>query len=369
MPGFLLRHRVPRRACSLAVLALLCAVALVLLPAAILLDGLISTLIRLGTGRPGRRRVTRLACFAAAYLGAEATGLVRVPLLRRSDEDAHFALLDRLLARLFRTARRAFRLRVLPPEQGLELPDGPLLVLSRHAGPGDSFLLVYALLEVARRRPLVVLKRILTLDPLIDLVLGRTRSCFVGRGAPARAEATERIGELSASLGPRDALLLFPEGGNFTAARRERLLARLRRQRRWRLLPKAAALDHVLPAQPAGAFAAIEAAPPGTHVVFLAHTGLDRLESLADVWRAIPLADSVQLAWWAVPLAEIPAEEQAQLTWLDRHWARIDAWIDARATPVPEPVPEAAVEREPELEPELDLGSAPAVAPGESAPI
>ena len=239
---FLLRHTFVRRACSLGLLALLCAVAIVLVPLALLSDGL-SIVTGRGTGRGGggRGRASRFAAFACAYLAAEVAGLCGALCLRRTDQEAHFALLTRLLSLLFRTSRRAFRLRVLAPEQGLELPDGPLLVFSRHAGPGDSFLLVYALLKVACRRPRVVLKRVLTLDPLIDLVLGRTRNCFVGRGASARAEAARHIGELSASLGSDEALLLFPEGGNFTRARRERLISRLRRLRRWRVLPTATA--------------------------------------------------------------------------------------------------------------------------------
>jgi 1-acyl-sn-glycerol-3-phosphate acyltransferase len=321
---FLLRHTLLRRACSFGALALLGVAALVLLPLALLT-------------RPfgGRRRPARFAAFTVTYLGAEISGLCAAARLDPRDEDAHQAVLHRLLGRLFRRARREFALEVAPLEPGFELPDGPLLVFSRHAGPGDSFLLVYALLA-AGRRPRVVLTERLELDPLIDIVLHRTPNCFVGRGPERRAAAVERIGTLAGQLGEHDALLLFPEGGNFTTARRSRLIARLRSLRDWRRLPVARSLEHVLPARPTGVFAAVDAAPPGTRIVFVAHTGLDRLESVADVWHAVPLDFPVRAAWWAVPVERVPGGEQERIAWLEREWARVDAWIERRAEPAVE---------------------------------
>jgi 1-acyl-sn-glycerol-3-phosphate acyltransferase len=322
---FLLRHAVVRRLCSLALLLLLCAVALVLLPLAMLCGGL-NALVH-GRGG-GHARAARFAAFAGAYLAAEVAGLLRSTWMRRTDEDAHYALLTRLLGRLFRTSQRAFRLRIVPPEPNVALPDGPLIVLSRHAGPGDSFLLPYALLTVGRRRPRLVAKETLRFDPLIDVALGRTPNYFVGRCASARAGAADGIGALAATLGPRDALVEFPEGRNFTTARRRRLINRLRRRRDRSALATAASLSHVLPAKPSGAFAAIDAAPPTTHVVFVAHTGLDRIETAAQAWRAVPLRRPVRVAWWSVPVGEIPPDELPRQTWLKEQWARVDSWID-----------------------------------------
>lgn len=317
----LMRHTALRRACSFAALIVVCGVALVVLPLGLLsgVSGLFG----------GQRRAARFSAFAAAYLRAELDGLRAVSALDPNDEGAHYALLYRLLDRLFRSALKNFHLEILPPKQGLELPEGPLLVFSRHAGPGDSFLLVYALLA-AGRRPRVVLKEALTLDPLIDRLLSRTPNCLVGSSAVAREAAAERIGELAGSLGPQDALLLFPEGGNFTTARRGRLIARLRRRRAWRLLPVARSLDHILPAQPNGVFSAVDAAPPGTRVMFVAHTGLDHLESVAEAWHAVPLRRPVQAAWWMVPIECVPRDAEERGAWLKAEWARVDAWIDRR---------------------------------------
>ena len=332
----LLKYTVLRRLVTISLLTAFSACALVVLPIGLILGGL--SMLRPG----GRGRPARFSAFAAVYFAAEIVGLGRTLWLRvrwapRGDErrteryvDAHYVLLDRLLSWLCSTGRLAFRLRVLPPTQPLEVPDGPLLVFSRHAGPGDSFLLVYALLDTMRRRPRVVLKQTLALDPLIDVLFSRTPNCFVSADAEGRAAATGHIARLSRSLGPRDALLVFPEGGNFTMARRSRLIERLRHRRDWRLLPTARALEHVLPPHPAGVFAAIDAAAQGTTMVFVAHTGLDRLETVADVWRAVPLTRPLQVAWWSVPLTEVPApaDETARAAWLAEHWKRIDSWID-----------------------------------------
>jgi 1-acyl-sn-glycerol-3-phosphate acyltransferase len=51
--------------------------------------------------------------------------------------------------------------------------EGPVLVLARHGGPGDSFALVHLLLTRYHRSVRIVLKDILQLDPLIDVRLNR----------------------------------------------------------------------------------------------------------------------------------------------------------------------------------------------------
>jgi 1-acyl-sn-glycerol-3-phosphate acyltransferase len=332
----LLRHRRTRRVTTLTVLALFTVVATPLFLLALVVGGLA------GLRPGGRGRPARFAAFCLAYLAVEYAGLFQLAWLwvfasprgdarrRARYEDAHYALLDRLLGLLWAVGRRAFGVRVNPPEKSDPLPDGPLLVFSRHAGPGDSFLLVYALLEVIRRRPRVVLKRTLTLDPFIDLALSRTPNCFVGHSERDREQATERIAQLTGSLGPQDALLIFPEGGNFTRARRSKLIERLRRKHDWRLVPVARSLEHVLPPQPSGAFAAIDGSVPGATVVFVAHTGLDQMDTLGTVWRGVPLDAPLEIAWWTCPVEQVPSPGPERDAWLTDHWSRIDEWIDAR---------------------------------------
>ncbi len=87
---------------------------------------------------------------------------------------------------------------------------------------------------------------------------------------------------------------------------------------------------------PSGALAAIEACP-AADVIFVAHTGLDRLVSVRDVWRGLRADMEVRARWWHVPAASVPraVTREAQLTWLYDWWERIDAWITAENSAPP----------------------------------
>ncbi len=132
------------------------------------------------------------------------------------------------------------------------------------------------------------------------------------------------------SLDGGSALAIFPEGGNWTPHRWRRAIDRLRRGGRPDLAERAAAMPNVLPPHASGALAAIEACP-AADVIFVAHTGLDRLVSVRDVWRGLRADMEIRARWWRVPSASVPraASREAQLTWLYDWWQRIDAWITA----------------------------------------
>jgi hypothetical protein len=64
----------------------------------------------------------------------------------------------------------------------------------------------------------------------------------------------------------------------------------------------------------------------------VAHAGLDRLVSVGDVWRSLPMDHTVHAAWWRVPADGVPrsADHEAQVRWLYDWWQRIDTWITQR---------------------------------------
>ena len=94
-------------------------------------------------------------------------------------------------------------------------------------------------------------------------------------------------------------------------------------------------MEHLLPPKPGGALAAIEAAPTAD-VIFVAHTGLEHVITLGDVWRALPMEQVLKARWWRVPASEVPEDREAQVDWLYELWARIDDWIrDNRPTALP----------------------------------
>jgi len=304
---------------------------------------------RTRSGRPRRGRLLRVVWVALAWFIGETAVLTVLLCLwiaggfgGRLDTEPyrtrHYAVMGWFLDLVYRAARRSCGLRVevaAPPDASL-LGDRPVIVLSRHAGPGDSLLLVHHLLTDCGRRPRIVMKATLQLDPSLDVVANRLPNAFLHRRpnwaeAGARAasrQRAEQIKRLAAGLDARGALVIFPEGGNWTPLRWTRGLERLRRQGRADLADRAAAMPNLLAPHSSGAFAAI-AACPDADVIFVAHTGLDRLVSVRDVWQSLLTDVTVHARWWRVPTADVPrtAVREAQVDWLYDWWERIDAWI------------------------------------------
>ena len=237
------------------------------------------------------------------------------------------------LALVFRAAQRACGLRVsvTGPADARDADGRPVIVVCRHAGPGDSLLLVHHLLADCGRRPRVVMKAALQWDPSLDIVANRIPNAFLRHAAmTGRNGATAQIRRLAAGLGARGALVIFPEGGNWTPLRRQRALDRLRRRGHEDLAVRMDAMPNLLPPRPAGTLAAL-AACPDADVIFVAHAGLDRLVSVRDVWRSLLADMEVRARWWRVPSAGVPraARHEDQVAWLYDWWERVDAWITA----------------------------------------
>jgi hypothetical protein len=121
--------------------------------------------------------------------------------------------------------------------------------------------------------------------------------------------------------------VIFPEGGNFTERRRVAAIERLRRRGLEDMAQRSEAMRNVLAPRPGGLTAALRAAPDAD-VVWVAHAGLDQLFTLADVWQALPLDQTVRMRWWRVPADEVPRDADEQVEWLYSWWERIDGWID-----------------------------------------
>ena len=210
-----------------------------------------------------------------------------------------------------------------------------MIVLSRHAGPGDSFLLVHDLLRRYQRRPRIVMKATLQFDPGVDVLANRLPNAFVRATRGADTIVIREIERLASGLGPTGALVIFPEGGNFTPRRRLRAIRLLEERRLLEEAARARELEYLLPPKPGGALAAIAAAPTAD-VIFVAHTGLEHVITIGDVWRALPMEQVLKARWWRVPAAQVPTGHDAQVDWLYEWWARIDLWIrDNRPTALP----------------------------------
>ena len=89
-------------------------------------------------------------------------------------------------------------------------------------------------------------------------------------------------------------------------------------------------MEHVLPPKAGGVLASLDARPE-IPVVVIAHTGLDRITSLRNLWRALPFEVPMRVRWWLA--APAPLGEDDRQRWLTTEWAVVDQWIDG-ASPV-----------------------------------
>jgi len=332
---------------------------------------------------PGRLRPLRLLWFLLVFAAIEVLALLALLALWvasgfgwRIDapwvQRAHRTAMRLYLEGIVRSGTRVFNLRFatdVADAREIPLVEGagesvveppierrpPLLVLSRHAGPGDSMLLVHALVRLGYR-PHIVLRDSLQWGPALDTVLNRLPNLFLSAG-DSPADRRAEISRLAAQLSDDDALVLFPEGRNFTARRRLASIARLEELGQHAAAEQAREMRHVLVPRSGGASAALAAAPHAD-VIFVAHTGLEDLSSPVDLWRGTPMDAEIRVKLWRVPAAQTPkGGDDATQEWLLTWWRRIDAWIleNHGRSALPDVVAEAV-----EAADERETGAAPA---------
>lgn len=303
---------------------------------------------------PGRVRLLRVIFMAGLYLLWDAVALVWMFMLWIASgfgwkvrspffERQHYRLAGTMLRSLFVAARVILRLEIEFRDVDLDglAPGRPVIVVSRHAGPGDSFIIVEALINRFSREPAIVLKDTLQWDPAVDVLLNRLPTKFVTPVSQRRAGAlagTAAIGKLATGLDSNDALLIFPEGANATPKRRARRIANLRAAGHHELADRAEQMAHVMPPHAGGVLAAMKANPQAD-VVVVAHTGLERMLTVRDVWRELPVDKRITLKGWVAHPDQIPEGRAAREKWLYDWWARVDNWIDAHQPQDVQPSP------------------------------
>lgn len=287
----------------------------------------------------GRWRALRAMWVLVVYVWTSAATLVALVVLwvvsgfgwkLRSPtfQRLHYRLLGLHLAVVVGAGRRAFHVRFRWDDREGTPPRGvgvPVIVVSRHAGPGDSLFLVEAILNRFDRRPVVVLKELLRWEPVVDVALGRLPSWFVPATRGSGDDVTAALSALAAGLTDRSNLVIFPEGENFTPRRRLRRIERFEQAGKTDLAERAESLQHVLLPRVNGLRAVLEAAHSAA-VIIIGHAGLEHLSTAADLWRGVPMdADVVVRAWYFSP-DEVPRGPELD-DWLLAHWDALDEWI------------------------------------------
>ena len=301
---------------------------------------------------PGKWRILRIVWFLFLYLLVEAAALSMMFSLwiisgfglRLGTPvfvEAHYRLLAWMLRRIVASAKFTFKLSIIregspPRTAGRRGEPRPIMVLSRHAGPGDSILLMDALANGFRRQPRIVMKSFLQWDPMIDVMLNRIPSAFVAGGRDGRDDLLATIAGMASTMDANDAFVIFPEGANYTEKRAKRSIEKLREIGRPDLAERASELKNTLPPRSTGVMTALANAPDDTDVFFVGHAGLETFVTPGDIWRGIPTDTDVKARVWYVPAEDIPAPDR-QEEWLFDVWSEIDGWITERLADTEEP--------------------------------
>ncbi len=291
---------------------------------------------------PWDRRLALLRCtFLTIYIMWEDIGLVvecwylRLRSPRGTsptwDED-HLELIRRALNNVLFTARRVVGFRIdIEGMISVGRPGHPLVVISRHAGPADSLAIAWLLASTAGRIPRVVLADAMLWDPGIAMVLQRLDSYFVPSRTGAGDDRTKGVAELAGTLSSKDAMLIFPEGRNWTADRHDLQVERMLERGQTDRARRAESRPWVLEARSRGV-ASIRAEAPDADVMVIAHTGLEMIDGPAAVVRAVPFRNRLLIRGITHRSEDVPTDPEQVARWLDEQWGEVNDWVGSHVT-------------------------------------
>jgi 1-acyl-sn-glycerol-3-phosphate acyltransferase len=269
-------------------------------------------------------RPWRSVWLVVAFAGIELKAVTR--LLHGVDDIDQFVA--EILEDCYRTMRRVLLVPLViedgsPTPEQLQHSDG-LIVLARHCGPGDSLYIAWLLAVHYGLSLRIVLKKVLRTEPAIGLAAKDLPFCFVGRDG---AEAIQGISTLAGTLSRGQALLLFPEGGNFTWQRWRAGIRYLVEKGDHIAALRAWRQTHTLTPRPGGVTAALSAAP-GADVLLVVHSGFSR-DGRDRKWWRVPLRRDFLVRSMLFPAAEVPRDEAGSLQFLEQAWIQVDTWVEA----------------------------------------
>lgn len=238
------------------------------------------------------------------------------PLPEKAKLDLTFGLQQRWASWNLKALEALFGLEVVVEGAEASSP-GPVVVLSRHASMVDTLLPAAIISRRGGIRLRYVLKKELLIDPALDIAGNRLPNVFIDRSS---GEASERaaIRALAEDLGPRDGVLIYPEGTRFSEAKLTRLQGRASD-------PAAAGFRRVLPPRPGGTLAILETA--NADVVVFAHHGLEGLATAREIWAGGLVGSRISVRMWRIEKDQIPSGRSERVEWLNALWAEIDDWV------------------------------------------
>lgn len=328
---FLLRWK--RRTLTFTGMFLACAVVWASLPVWLVIGAVVDVL--------GRRRWATLRCmamvtvlFTCEVLGLLAGGALWLgmggPVGRRDARwlRAHFAVQQRWASVLYGAFCGLYGVKVTLEGATEVAGDGerPVLVFARHASIADTLLPSQYISSRHGIRLRYVLKRELLWDPCMDLFGQRLPNYFVARDSQNTHREVRGVVSLTAGMGRREGVMIFPEGTRFTPEKRARVIARLEEKGDERLLAWARGLKHTLPPRLGGAMGLLSAGS-GADVVVLGHVGLEAVTRLDNLIDGGLIGTHIRIRMWRYERSEIPTDVEGREAWLMAVWAELDRWV------------------------------------------
>lgn len=204
--------------------------------------------------------------------------------------------------------------------------DRPVIVLARHAGAFNSALMAHLIARDLGRDTYTIAKRCAALTPGLRAAYADSGVVFCRFDQEGKALALQQLQRQASGALPSDALLLFPEGTNYSVKRWRQAIETMRAAGRNAHAIQAEQCPHVMPIHPTGAWMLATSAPTAD-VVVLAQTGLEDLTGADGLGYPSMGTGEVRVAWWHIPADQVPRERAEFAAWLRGQWCEVDSWI------------------------------------------
>ena len=132
---------------------------------------------------------------------------------------------------------------------------------------------------------------------------------------------------LADGLGPRDAVLIYPEGMVLTPAKAAAMNAGSAKNGEAGGTRVRDAYDRVHPPRLGGPLALLERARGRYDIVFVGHVGLEVAPGVRQLLRGDLIGAEVRFRMWRTSASDIPTTHSEMATWLRGRWHEMDAWV------------------------------------------
>ena len=317
---------IQRRLITLSSLVLITALALALLPVAIV-GALAMSFI------PRYRTTPQALTFMYGFLVHEWAGLTRflwaVIRYPTSERIQRYREIQFWWAQgLFDMGKRLYRLDI--EVTGSDALDGNCaLVLCRHSSMGDTALPLLFFGQARQEGLRYVLKQELRYLPCLDIGGHGLPNVFVDRSGSDSAKAIREVSDLIATADSDESVLIYPEGTRFTQKKHDAL-----RLKHPNLAPQLDRWPGLLPPRLGGVLGMLEA-NPGKDLVFLAHAGFEGSADIHDLLGGGWLGQRVKLHFWRIPFDKLPKENVQGFLFAE--WDKMQATVDSMLTDLAKP--------------------------------